>query len=66
MGLPFHVCTLLYLCEKGSMGGAPNTEPRRGGGMIFEVSVSQLDAKEHSGINYPWDVHNSNSSHGYY
>ena len=41
------------------MGGAPYFGPRLGDGPIFEVSVSQLDVKEHPG-NYPRDLHVSN------
>ena len=38
-----------YLREKGPMGGAPYIGSRLGGGPIFEVSLSQLDAKERPG-----------------
>jgi hypothetical protein len=38
-----------YPREKGPMGGAPYIGPKRGGGPIFQVSVSQLDAKERPG-----------------
>jgi hypothetical protein len=38
-----------YPCEKGPMGGAPYIGPKLGGGPIFQVSVSQLDAKERPG-----------------
>ena len=40
---------LLYLHEKGPMGGAPYTGPRLGDGLIFEVSLSQFVAKERPG-----------------
>ena len=45
---------MLYLREKGPMGGAPYIGSRRGGGgggggAIFEVPLSQLDAKERPG-----------------
>ena len=40
---------LPYLHEKGSMGGAPYTGSRLGDGPIFEVWMSQLDAKERPG-----------------
>ena len=56
---------LPYLRERGSMGGALYIGSRLGDGPIFEVSVSQLDAKS-SQVNYLWDLHNSNSSHGYH
>ena len=42
--------TLLYLCEKGPIGSAPYIGPRLWYGLIFEESLSQLDAKEHPGI----------------
>ena len=38
-----------YLREKGPMGGAPYIGSRLGDGPIFEVSLSQLDAKERPG-----------------
>ena len=38
-----------YPRERGPMDGAPYIGPRLGDGLIFEVSVSHLDAKEHSG-----------------
>ena len=38
-----------YLREKGPMDGAPYIGSRLGDGLIFEVSLSQLDAKERSG-----------------
>ena len=38
-----------YPRKKGPMGGAPYIGPRLGGGMIFEVSVLCLDAKERPG-----------------
>ena len=42
-----YVCMYIpYLREKGPMGGAPYTGSRLGDGLIFEVSLSQLDAKE--------------------
>ena len=40
---------LSYLREKGPMGGAPYIGSRLGDGPIFEVSLSQLDAKERPG-----------------
>ena len=48
MLLVFFTATVhvLYLCERGPMGGAPYTGPRLGDGPIIEVSVSQIDAKE--------------------
>ena len=39
--------------------------PRLGGGLIFEVSVSQIYAKERPG-KLLRDLHNSNSSRSYY
>ena len=51
-----------YLREKGPMGGAPDIGSRLGDGPIFEVSLSQLDAKERPLRN----LHYLNSSHGYY
>ena len=45
---------ILYSHEKGPMGGAPHTGPKMG--PIFEVSVSQLHAKEHPGKLYPQDL----------
>ena len=47
------------------MGGAPYIGPRLGDGPMFEVSVSQLDAKERLG-KLCMGSYNSNSSHGYY
>jgi hypothetical protein len=38
-----------YPREKGPMGGAPYIGPKLGGGPIFQVSMSQLDAKERPG-----------------
>ena len=38
-----------YPRERGPMGGAPYIEPRLGGGLTFEVSVSHLYAKERPG-----------------
>ena len=38
-----------YPRERGPMGGAPYIGPRLGDGPIFEVSVSQLNAKERPG-----------------
>ena len=38
-----------YPHERGPMGGAPYIGPRLGDGLIFEVSVSRLYAKEHPG-----------------
>ena len=35
--------------ERGPMGGAPYIGPRRGDGLIFEVSVLRLDIKERPG-----------------
>ena len=46
------------------MGGAHHIGPRLGDGLIFEVSGLQLDAKS-AQVNYPLELHNSNSSHGY-
>ena len=40
---------LPYRREKGPMGGAPYIGPRLGDGLIFEVSVSLLGAKERPG-----------------
>ena len=40
---------LPYLREKGPMGGAPYIGSRLGGGLIFEVSLSQLETKKHPG-----------------
>jgi hypothetical protein len=49
------------------MGSAPYIGSKLGGGPIFQVSVSQLDAKERPWqVKYPRDLHNSNSSHCYY
>ena len=48
---------------KGPMGGAPYIGSRLGDGPIFEVSLSQLDAKERTG---KLRDHYLNSSHGYY
>jgi hypothetical protein len=43
----FEVVVLVpYPREKGPMGGAPYIGPKLGGGLIFQVSVPQLDAKE--------------------
>ena len=56
---------LPYCCEKEPTGGAPYIGPRLGGGPIFKVSVSQLDAKERPG-KLPTGSSNSNSSRGYY
>ena len=50
-----------YLCEKGPMGGAPYIGSRQGEGPIFEVSLSQLDAKE-----CPGKLCNFHNSRGYY
>jgi hypothetical protein len=44
-----HQIHVPYLREKGPMGGAPKIGPRQGDEPIFEVSVSQLDTKEHPG-----------------
>ena len=38
-----------YPRERGPMGGAPYTGPRLGGGLILEVSVLHLYAKERPG-----------------
>ena len=38
-----------YLRKKGPMGGASYIGSRLGDGPIFEVSLSQLDAKERPG-----------------
>ena len=50
--VPMCVCSHIYMCvhvpylrEKGPMGGAPYIQSRLGEGPIFEVSLSQLDAK---------------------
>ena len=40
---------ILYLREKGLMGGAPYIGPRLGDRLIFEVSGSQFDSKERPG-----------------
>ena len=40
---------ILYLREKGPMGDAPYIGFGLGDGPIFEVSLSQLDMKEHPG-----------------
>ena len=44
-----HHVGILYLHEKGPMGGAPYIGSRRGGGLIFAVSLSQLHSKERPG-----------------
>ena len=44
-----HHSIISCLREKGPMGGAPYIGSRLGGGPIFEVSLSQLDAKERPG-----------------
>ena len=44
--LPLYI---LYLHEKRTMGGAPYIGSRLGDGLIFEVSLLQLDVKEHPG-----------------
>ena len=50
MIVAFYACNNIpYLREKGPMGGAPYIGSRVGGGPIFEVSLSQLDAKERPG-----------------
>ena len=54
-----------YLREKGLMGGAPYIGSRQEDGPIFEVSLSQLDAKERPG-KLPTQFHYLNSSCGHY
>jgi hypothetical protein len=49
LAMPVSQLHILYPCEEGPMGGAPYIGPKRGGGPIFQVSVSQLDTNEHPG-----------------
>ena len=45
----FTIICIPYLHEKRPMGGAPYIGPTLGDGPIFEVPLSQLDAKERPG-----------------
>jgi hypothetical protein len=55
-----------YPREKGPMGGAPYIGPKLGGGLMFQVSVSQLDTKDRPGkVKCSRDLHNMNSSRCY-
>ncbi len=45
-----------YLYEKGPMGGAPYIGSKLGDGPIFEVSLSQFDAKECPGKLPTWSL----------
>ena len=54
-----------YPREKGPMGGVPYIGPRLGGGPIFEIPLSQLDAKE-CPDKYVHNLHYLNSRHCYY
>ena len=53
-----------YPREKGPMGGVPYIGPRLEGGPIFEISLSQLHAKERPD-KYVSDLHYLNSRHCY-
>jgi hypothetical protein len=55
-----NVCRIYipYPREKGPMGSAPYIGFKLGGGPIFQVSVSQLDAKERPS-KVPRDLQNS-------